>query len=218
MDEILQRMLTVEEQAREQVRDAEREAEQILERNRREIADLEQQTSAESAAAVLDAVHVASPNGSTVMSVLGDLPRGLVYVYLMHQFDAPLVLSVQHEIARNPKPGPLEDLFPEKTVLRAGQVHDRIMARAGRCGAAGWTWAGLVAGSLILMLAAVRPRKRGLPFWVALVAILGPAGLAVRLAAAKGKAGVPSWRWPEILRLRWWAWYWLSSWQFGCPR
>ncbi|MCK4449043.1 MAG: hypothetical protein KAX26_00475, partial [Anaerolineae bacterium] len=148
--------------------------------------DNRDELTAERAASILDAVHVASPNGFTVMSVVGDLPRGLVYVYLFHQFDAPIILSVADEIARAPSPGPLRDLFPPETVSRADQAYQRLMARSARCDAVGFTWLGLVAVSLVALLLLVRSRRRGLAFWALVVAVLGPVGLLVWLIAARG--------------------------------
>jgi hypothetical protein len=142
---------------------------------------------AERAASVLDAVHVASPNGFTVMSVVGDLPQGLVYVYLFHQFDAPIVLNVAEEIARAPDPGPLRDLFPPETVNQVDQAYQRLMARSARCDAAGFTWLGLVAVSLVALLLLMRPGRRGLALWALVVAVLGPVGLLVWLIAARGR-------------------------------
>jgi len=142
---------------------------------------------AERAASVLDAVHAASPSGFTVMSVVSDLPRGLVYVYLFHQFDAPIILDVAEEIARDPDPGPLRDLFPPETVSRADQAYQRLMARPARCDAAGFTWLGLVAVSLAALFLLARSRRRGLAFWALVVAMLGPVGLLVWLTAARGR-------------------------------
>ena len=142
---------------------------------------------AERTASVLDAVHVASPSGFTVLSVVGDLPQGLVYVYLFHQFDAPIVLNVADEIARAPDPGPLRDLFPPETVNRVDQAYERLMARSTRCDAAGFTWLGLVVVSLVTLLLLMRSRRQGLTFWALVVAVLGPVGLLVWLIAARGR-------------------------------
>ena len=142
---------------------------------------------AERAASVLDAVHVESPSGFTVLSLVGDLPRGLVYVYLFHQFDAPIVLNVADEIARAPDPGPLRDLFPPETVSQVDQAYQRLMARQSRCDAAGLTWLGLVTASLVALLLLARSRRRGLALWTLVVIVLGPVGLLVWLIAARGR-------------------------------
>jgi len=140
---------------------------------------------AEQAAAVLDAVHVASPSGFTTMSLVGDLPQGLVYVYLFHQFDAPIVLNVADEIASEPAPGPLRDLFPPETLDQTDKAYDRMMARTTRCDAAGFAWLTLVVLSLAALLFLARSRRRGLLLWALLVVVLGPVGLLVWLFAAR---------------------------------
>jgi hypothetical protein len=146
--------------------------------------DSRDELTAERAASVLDAVHVASPSGFTILSVVGDLPQGLVYVYLFHQFDAPIVLNVAEEIARAPDPGPLRDLFPPETVSRVDQAYQRLMARSARCDALGLAWLGLVAVSLVAPLLLARSRRGASAFWVLVVAGLGPVGLLVWLIAA----------------------------------
>jgi len=157
-------------------------AEELLE----DIDDRDDLT-AERAASVLDAVHVASPSGFTILSVLGDLPQGLVYVYLFHQFDAPIVLNVAEEIARAPGPGLLRDRFPPETVRQVDRAYQRLMARSDRCDAAGLVWVGLVAVSLLALLLLARSRRRSLAFWALVVAVLGPVGLLVWLITAPGR-------------------------------
>jgi hypothetical protein len=142
---------------------------------------------AERAASVLDAVHVASPSGFTILSLVGDLPQSLVYVYLFHQFDAPIVLDVAEEIARAPDPGPLRDLFPPETVSRVDRAYRRLMARSARCNALGLAWLGVVGASLAALLLLARCRHRAPAFWVLVVAVLGPVGLLARLMAAGGR-------------------------------
>jgi len=139
---------------------------------------------AELAASVLDAVHVASPSGFTVLSLVGDLPQGLVYVYLFHQFDAPIVLNVAEEIARAPDPGPLRNIFPPETVSRVDRAYERLMARSARCNRLGTAWLGLVAVSLVALLLLARSRGQGPGLWALVVAVLGPLGLLVWLFAA----------------------------------
>ena len=138
---------------------------------------------ADRAASVLDAVHVASPSGFTVLSLVGDLPQGLVYVYLFHQFDAPIVLNVAEEIARAPDAGPLRDMFPPETVSRVDRAYERLMARSTRCNALGLAWLGLVGVSLAALLLLARSRHGASGFWVLVVAVLGPVGLLVWLIA-----------------------------------
>jgi predicted dienelactone hydrolase len=77
-------------------------------------------------AAIMDAVHLESRSGWTIYSVVGDLPQRLVYIHFMFQYDAPIVLDVEAEIARAPAPGPLSALFPPEVVSRADQAHQRL--------------------------------------------------------------------------------------------
>jgi hypothetical protein len=157
----------------------------------------EGELTAERAALVLDAVHVETPNGWTLYSVVADLPQRLVYVYFWFQYDAPIVLNVDVEIARAPDPRPLSALFAPQTVRRAEQAYQRLMARPARCNAGAFTWLGLVAVSLATLLLSttlrgrdlglVRLERRGLVLWVPVVAVLGPVGLLVWLIAARGR-------------------------------
>jgi hypothetical protein len=144
----------------------------------------------ERVASVLDAVHVATPNGWTVWSVLGDLPRGLVYVYLFHQFDAPITLNVADELARSSIPGPLRDLFPAVTLARVDQAyHQLVVTRPAGCRAAGLAWLGLAMASLAAFLLLASPRRRAALVWLPVVAALGPLGLLVWGLAASGIRG-----------------------------
>jgi hypothetical protein len=142
---------------------------------------------AERAASVLDAVHVESATSWTIMSVVGDLPRGLVYVYLFHQFDAPIVLDVAEEIAGDRNPGPLRDLFPPETLNQVDQAYQRLMERSVRCNLIGLTWLGLVALSLAALFFLARSRSRELKLWMPVVAVLGPIGLLVWLIAGRDR-------------------------------
>jgi hypothetical protein len=144
----------------------------------------------ERVAAVLDAVHVATPNVWTVMSVIGDLPHGLVYVYLFHQFEAPITLNVADEITRSPAPGPLRDLFPPETLAQVDQAYDRLIARPAGCRAAGMVWLGLVFLSLTAFLLLARPGRRAAIVWLPVVVVLGPLGLLVWwLALGRARGG-----------------------------
>ncbi len=152
----------------------------------REIDSTEELTAAR-AASVLDAVHVESATVWTILSVVGDLPHGLVYVYLFHQFDAPVVLDIKEEIARVPDPGPLRDLFPAKTVRQADQAYQRLITRSVRCDRVGLAWLGMVIISLVAWLLMVRSRHQPRTLWALVVAVLGPVGLLAWLIAARGR-------------------------------
>ncbi len=124
--------------------------------------DSPEELTAERAASVLDAVHVASPSSFTILSLVGDLPQGLVYVYLFHQFEAPIVLNVAEEIALQSDPGPLRDRFPPETVEQADRAYQRLMKRSTRCDAVGLAWLGLVIASLAALPLLARPNRREL--------------------------------------------------------
>jgi hypothetical protein len=141
----------------------------------------ENELTAKAAAAVAEAVHVESPSGWTIYSVVADLPQRLVYVYYMFQYDAPIVLSVDDEIAR-PRPSHrLSELFPDDTRQRANKAFERLMARTARCDRVGLTWLGLVALSLVGLLLVPRSGRGRMALWVPLVAVLGPLGLLARM-------------------------------------
>ncbi|MBN1314228.1 MAG: hypothetical protein JXA42_02130 [Anaerolineales bacterium] len=136
--------------------------------------------SAEKAASVLDAVHVATPSVWTIMSIVADLPRGLVYVYLFHQFDAPIVLNVADEIARSPEPGPLRDLFPAETLSQVDQAfHQLTVGRRARCNGAGLAWPALAVVSIIFFFWTAKSGIRNRSIWAPVVAVFGPIGLLI---------------------------------------
>ncbi len=90
----------------------------------------QEELTAEHVASIMDAVHVESRSGWTLHTLVADLPQGLVYSYVMFQYDAPIVLDVAAEIARAPAPGPLSALFPPEVVSRADQAHQRLTSPA----------------------------------------------------------------------------------------
>jgi hypothetical protein len=142
---------------------------------------------AENVASIMDAVHVEGPSGWTLYSVVADLRQRLVYVYFMFQYDAPIVLSIDEEIARPQPSHPLSELFPEATQRHADQAYQRLVARSARCDVIGFTWLGTVAVSLVALLLLARSRGRGMTFWAPVVAVLGPVGLLAWLIAARGR-------------------------------
>jgi hypothetical protein len=141
----------------------------------------------ERVAAVMEAVHVEGPSGWTLYSLVADLRQRLVYVYFMFQYDAPVVLSIDEELAH---PGPslaVSRLLPEETKRRADQAYERLMSRPDRCDAAGLGWLGIVATSLLGLVVVARSRGGGLAFWAPVGAVLGPAALPAWLLAACGR-------------------------------
>lgn len=140
----------------------------------------EQAVAVEDAAGVLDAVHVEGASSWTLSSLVADLPAGLIYLYLFHQFDRPLVLNVREELSNPRAAGPLSALFPAEVREEAARRHARIAARGSRCRNAGAVWLGLVLASLAALL---RPAMRGegKAFWTVALLVLGPLALIARL-------------------------------------
>ncbi len=68
---------------------------------------------------ILDAAHVESGGGNTLYSNVFDLKKGVIYLYYWHQFGEVVALKVAEELAKNPKPTRIKDLFSSETVKRA---------------------------------------------------------------------------------------------------
>lgn len=153
----------------------------------------ENELTVEEVASVMDAVHVESASGWTLNTLVADLPKRQVHVYLMFQYDAPIVLSVDEEIASAPALGPLSARFPPETVNRAKRAHQRLLSRAYRWDVAAMAWLGCVCASLVaLLLMGLRGRRstlRPVVLWMPAVAVLGPIGLVVWLIAGRNELG-----------------------------
>ncbi len=67
-------------------------------------------------ASILDAVHAEGSSTNTLYSNVFDLKNGLIYLYYWHQFDEVVTLNVTEEVAENPSPTRIEDLFLQETV------------------------------------------------------------------------------------------------------
>jgi hypothetical protein len=138
-------------------------------------------------AEIADAVHLESPGGWTIYSVVADLSGRRVYVFYMFQYDAPIVLKIDEEIATPGSPRSLSGLFPEETRQRAARAYHRLMDRSARCNALGLIWLGLVAASLITLVFIMRPVRGDRALWVSMVIVHGPIGLLVYLMTARGR-------------------------------
>lgn len=157
-----------------------------------ELVDRVGALTAEGAASVLDAVHVEGGFSWTISSMVADLPNGLVYLFLFHQFDRPVVLNVAQELANPRAPGPLSALFPADVRQEAEHRYQAIQARAGVCYWGGLTWLILVVGSLLLMVALPSGLQSERIFWAVAALPLGPLALLARISAGRCK---PSSRW-----------------------
>ena len=132
-------------------------------------------------AGVLDAIHQQGGSSWTIESLVADLPNGLIYVYYFYQFDRPVMLRIEEELANPRAPGPLSRLFPEEVREEAIRRYEGIQAGARRCQSAGVGWLALVIASLILLVALPFGGRRRPAFWVIAGILLGPVALLVRL-------------------------------------
>jgi choloylglycine hydrolase len=148
---------------------------------------------AKDAADVLEAAHVEGGTSWTIESMVADLPNRMVYLYYFHQFNEPVVLNVAEEIANERAGGALSKLFPESVQQEAARRYERIQGRASRCQGFGMVWLGLVLTSLVVLLIASIKDRRGLIFWIPVVAITGPLGLLIWYSV-RGKLTDRSWR------------------------
>jgi len=137
------------------------------------------------AAGVLEAVHMDGGASWTISSLLADLPNGLVYLYYFHQFDRPVVLNLQEELANPRAPGALSQLFPKDVRQEADLRYEAIQAKARLCQTIGIIWLAGVLVSLILLLALPANRPRKLQFWIPATIILGPPALIIWLATGR---------------------------------
>jgi len=133
----------------------------------------------EAVADVLDAVHVADAGGWTLESMVADLVRGRIYLYYFHQFNQPLALDVQTELANPRAPGPLSELFPEPVRAEAQHRYQALQAQASRCQWISTLWLVLVGLSLVVYLLLKRRRGPLLGNSVTSILILGPMALAL---------------------------------------
>jgi len=148
------------------------------------------------AANVLDAIHAEQSSSWTVGSMVADLTNGLVYLYYFHQFDSPVVINVQDEIA-DPRSGMnMSKLFPEEVQQEALRRYESIQSQRGFYSKFGKIWLGLVAVSLFVYLLSTIKTRIGWIFWIPTVLILGPLGLLIWLVAGRKYHGV---RWQSIL-------------------
>ena len=143
---------------------------------------------AQDAASALDAVHAQGPTSWTIVSLVADLPNGIVHLYYFHQFDTPIVLSVAEEIAGARAAGPLSRMFPEQVRQEAARRFQRYQSRKTLCEAGGKAWLGLVMAGLVAFLAFSPKGRRGWLLWLPVVIVLGPLGLLTWFVARRRHA------------------------------
>ena len=145
----------------------------------------DEKINAQGAAAVLDAVHVEQSSSWTVGSMVADLTNGIVYLYYFHQFDSPVIINVEEEIA-NPRPGmAMSELFPEEVQREAMRRYETIQSHRNFYALFGKIWLVLVPVSLLVFLLCTFRNRKGWTFWIPSVIIIGPIGLVIWLIAGR---------------------------------
>jgi len=130
---------------------------------------------------VMDAVHQESQSW-TIETLVADLTNGILYLYYFYQYDYPVVINLQAELANPGEAGPLSKLFPEVVQVEAAERFRQVTKTIRINNIVGKSWCVLIVISLILLFF-IPPRYKGLRFWVPAVFILGPFALAARIAA-----------------------------------
>ncbi len=150
------------------------------------LVNREGELTVQDAASVLDAVHQEGGAGWTLSSLAADLPNGVIYLYYFYQFDKPVVLHVEKELANPRVPGPLSELFPDDVRREATRRYQHIQAQAGRCSRwVGIVWLMIVLISLIALFVPSTSGGQGMGFWAPAVILLGPLALLVRLVVGR---------------------------------
>jgi hypothetical protein len=137
------------------------------------------------ATGVLEAVHVEKGGSWTIATLVVDLTNGIIYLYYFYQYDRPVVIHVQDELADPREAGPLSRLFPEDVRQEATRRYNKAQAGLRVNKVVGITWPSLVIVSLILLFAVGTGYKRDLKFWLPAVIVLGPVALIAGYIAEK---------------------------------
>lgn len=141
------------------------------------------------ATGIMDAVHVEKGGSWTISTLVADLTNGIIYLYYFYQYDRPVVIHLQEELADPREAGPLSRLLPEDVRQEGSRRYNKAQASLTVNKVVGTTWPGLVIVSLILLFTVGTGYKRGLKFWLPVVIVLGPVVLiAVYIAEKRCKA------------------------------
>ncbi len=85
-------------------------------------------------ASILDTVHAEGSSVNTLYSNVFDLENGVIYLYYWHQFDEVVTLNVTEEVARNPSPTRIEDLFSQEPIEEpSGEPQEQPEPEGGFC-------------------------------------------------------------------------------------
>ncbi len=109
------------------------------------------------AAAVLDAAHqegVFLREGvllNTVYSNIYDLKTREITVYYWYQFDSPVTLRLDEELAGGSRRLRVRDLFPSQVVQRAASENEQLLAQAEQSHTGIWPSVGLALASALLI-------------------------------------------------------------------
>jgi len=132
---------------------------------------------------IMDAVHQEGASW-TKETMVADLVKGVIYLYYFYQYDRPVVLNVEYELANPREPGPLSQLFPEDVREEARIRYEKNRAGLKVSRRTGLLWPALVLISLILLFTITADYRKGLRIWLPAVLILGPVALIFRLLPA----------------------------------
>jgi hypothetical protein len=135
---------------------------------------------------VMDAIH--QERGSwTIETLVADLANGVIYLYYFYQFENPVIINVQEELANPREAGPLSKLFPETVQQEAAKRYREVTKSIRMNNVIGRSWAALLFISLVLLFL-LPDRRQGLRFWFPAVIVFGPVALiAKQIAVRQGK-------------------------------
>ncbi len=158
-----------------------------------DLAGREGPVSYEDVTEILDAVHMENASSWTIESMVADLSRGIVYLYYFYQYDQPLVLHLEEELAHPGDPGPLSRLFPPEIQQEAGRRYRELQERSSLCRSYGKAWIALVSLSLLVFFVLAWKQVKNRPFWIFAILLSGPPALIFRAFAGR-KPPVSSWQ------------------------
>jgi hypothetical protein len=126
---------------------------------------------------VLDAIHQETVNGWTIESMVADLTNGMIYLYYFYQYEKPVIIDIQKELANPHNSGALSSLFSEDVRHEADIRYRALLDRGKLCAKIGMSWAALILVSLGLYLFSIRTRSRKTGYVLATIILLGPLAL-----------------------------------------
>ena len=128
-------------------------------------------------AAAAENAHVENPGCWTLYTVAADLVKRDVFIYFMFQYDDPVVLNIDSEIARAPEPASLRSLFPASVLTKADSAFEKIANQSRNFSLFGYIWIGIVCICLGALFLTVKPAEADRRNRLFVTAVLGPFGL-----------------------------------------